>query len=321
MKNLITRQDGQVLTIELNNPPFNFLTDPLMTELETLLKTVDRDRNIRAVVLTSAVPEVFISHYDVGEILAGSQSARVFVPPRMATLALRVIAMLRGLPVLRRVAERGPAAGVTSLLRYHAVTRRMRRSDTVFIAAVNGRALGGGCELTLACDIRIMATDAGQIGQPEILIGLLPGGGGLQMLTRTVGIGATLDLALEGTLFTPQQALEAGIVQHLTSPDELQQTAQATAARLARRSPAAVRSIKRAVYDGGTGRLERGLAMERTSFMSLATRKVTKTAMRQYGAIIAEYEESGADLSTFIDDRLPDWQDGIAADFTSNGSP
>ncbi|MBF6327008.1 enoyl-CoA hydratase/isomerase family protein [Nocardia transvalensis] len=317
MSLLITEQAGAVLTVAMNNPPFNFLDAALMSELEELLASVDRDSSVRAVVLTSAVPEVFISHYDVGEILDGSERAGMRVPAPVAAVALRTLAPLRRVPGVRRLLDHGPAAGVAGLLRYHAVISRMRHSSTVFVAALNGRALGGGLELALGCDIRVMADGPYEIGQPEILIGLLPGGGGIAALTRSIGLSATVELALEGRPLTPRQAYDARIIHHLTPPDQTVPRAQEIAARLARRSPAAVRAVKHAAYDGATVPLGRGLAMERIAFLALATRPDTRAAMRTYRDTVADYERSGTGLQDFVTEQLPRLLDGTAIDFTN----
>lgn len=312
-----TRIDA-VLTVTMNNPPFNFLTDPMLRELESLLTGIDQDPSVRTVVLTSAVPDVFISHYDVDEILTSSARFKGSVSPRVAAALLRSVAPLRRIPTLEALLDRTPASGVTSLLRYHAIIARMRRSSRVYVAAINGRALGGGCELALGCDIRVMADGDHQIGQPEILLGLLPGGGGIQALARSVGISATIELVLEGRQLTPRQAHELGIIHHLASPENTIDMARQIATRLARRSPAAVAAIKHALYVGGTGPMERGLAIERAGFLSLASRPSTKNAMHVYRDAIDTYERTGGGLTAFIDDQLPTWTDGTAVSFTAD---
>lgn len=310
-----TAHVGAVLTVMLNNPPFNFLTDPMLRELETVLERVDRDPRIRAVVLTSAVPDVFISHYDVNEILTGSERVAVSVGPRVAAALLRAVGPLRRIPKMAALLDRTPVSGINSLLRYHAIIARMRRSSRVYVCALNGRALGGGCELALGCDIRVMADGDYQIGQPEILIGLLPGGGGIQALARSIGISATIELVLEGHHLNPKQAHNLGIIHHLARPQDTVAVAEAIATRLARRSPAAVAAIKRALYIGGTGPIERGLAIERAGFMSLASQPGTKNAMRVYRDTVATYEQTGASLAAFIEEQLPTWMDGRVVTF------
>ena len=152
---------------------------------------------------------------------------------------------------------------MVELRRIHDLFLRMNRLDKVFIAAINGFATGGGCELALACDIRLMAKGDGRIGQPEILVGIIPGAGGTQRLTRILGPGPALESMLEGTIYTPEEAEALGIVTHVVPADELMPRALELAERLARRAPAAVEGLKRAVYEGGSSALRDGLHIER----------------------------------------------------------
>jgi enoyl-CoA hydratase len=338
MAQLIIERDGAVLTVRLSNPPCNFLGTPVVTELEAVLAAAERDPAVRAVVLASAVPEVFIGHYDFEELLEGAERAGLALPPGPAAVALRVVSTLVRMPQVAGALERTPAAGLVALLRFHRIVRRMRHGGTVFVAAISGDALGGGCELALACDIRVAADGPYQIGQPEILTGLLPGGGGSQLLARSLGTAKTIELTLEGRLLSPGEALDAGIVHQVVPPEELAPVVNRTAARLGRRSPAAVRAIKRAVYDGGAGRLERGMAMERAGFLSLAGRETVKDAMRLYRDQVRELnghpEEPGAAThatgthgsaaqgsaavrggAALVRERLARWQAGTVADF------
>ncbi|MFC3966515.1 enoyl-CoA hydratase/isomerase family protein [Nocardia jiangsuensis] len=316
MRFLRTERLGSVQTIWLNNPPYNFLTDEVMGELIDLLRTIDGDREVRAVVLTSAVEGVFVSHYSVSEILDGVQSAPVVLNPRTAGAALRMSEFADHVPGGRAGLARAGAGGVTNLRRYHEVCRLMRESSTVFVAALNGRALGGGCELSLACDLRLMAEGPFEIGQPEILVGIIPGGGGTQMLTRVLGAGRALELCLEGAPIDPRRALEIGLVHRLVDPDELLNEAQRTAARLAKRSPTAVRGIKNAIHQGGSVPLEKGLHIERTHFLTAASTPSAKRAMALYLADVEAPIDAGGDISDFVADGLPDWVAGTRVDFT-----
>ena len=312
---VLTERDGAVLTVRINNPPFNFLTTAIMCELEETFSALERDRTIRAVVLTSAVPDLFINQYDIAELVASADKVGLAVSPGLATLILRTLSPLYRISGVRGALERTPASGIMSLLRFHRFVQRMLGSDMVFVAAINGPALGGGCELALACDIRIAADGPYQLGQPEVLFGLLPGGGGSQLLARSLGAARTIELTLEGRLFTPREAFEAGLVQHLVEPATLLGRAQETAARLARRSPATVRAVKRAVYRGGSARLAQGFALERANFLALASNPGTKAAMRRYLDQIREQQGSDQQPSDFVRQRLPAWQAGTVTDF------
>jgi enoyl-CoA hydratase len=132
------------------------------------------------------------------------------------------------------------------------------------VAAINGHALGGGLELALACDFRFLALAEGALlGLPEVRLGLLPGAGGTQRLTRLVGPGRATELIMKGIQLSPQEAADEGIVHFLVQPDELEEQARDYAARLARQAPVALRGIKRAIRAAGT---PEGFAVERDAF-------------------------------------------------------
>ncbi|WP_194837263.1 enoyl-CoA hydratase/isomerase family protein [Nocardia sp. XZ_19_369] len=310
-----TERDGTVATVWLDNPPYNFLTSEIMTALADLLTSLERDDAVRAVVLTSAVEDVFVSHYDVAEILAGAAASPVTLTRRAAAAALHTSRAADHVPGGQAALARAGAGGVADLRRYHEVCRRMRDSDKVFVAALNGRTLGGGCELALSCDIRLMADGPYEIGQPEILVGIIPGGGGTQMLTRVLGAARALELCLEGAPITPARACDIGLVHRLVTPADLLDEARSTAARLARRSPVAVGALKRAIYEGGSESLEKGLHIERTGFLETSSTASAQRAMGKYLEEIREVETSGRDLASFIAERLPRWVEGGVVDF------
>ncbi|KQC35980.1 enoyl-CoA hydratase/isomerase family protein [Frankia sp. ACN1ag] len=308
-------KDGAVLTVRVNNPPFNLLTTATMAELGTVLAAADRDPGVRAVVLASAVPDTFIGHYDLEEVLAVADGLGLPVTPRAAYPALWLVAGLLRVPMLRDAVERTPAAGIAALLRFHGVVRRMRDSDTVFVAAIDGPALGGGFELALACDIRIIGDGSYGIGLHETLMGLIPAGGGTQIMSRALGPARAVELILAGRLLDPQAALATGIVHRLVDSKDVAELAHQTAARIATRPPMTIRAAKQAVYVGGSVSLRRGMAMERARFLALVSRRPAQNAMRRYVRQLAHHRETGKDLAEFTRDRLPAWQARTAADF------
>jgi len=158
----------------------------------------------------------------------------------------------------------------------------MEASAAVWVAALNGSAMGGGCELALACDVRLMARGDHCIGQPEVLLGFSPGGGGTQRLARMIGSARALRLVLDGGALTPEEALSLGIVDYLVEPGELVDSAVAEAARLGSRPKAAIAACKRAVYEGGSMPLPQGLQLERAEFLSALGTVEAKQAMRDY---------------------------------------
>ncbi|MDI2127665.1 enoyl-CoA hydratase/isomerase family protein [Yinghuangia seranimata] len=308
-------RDGAVLTVRVDNPPLNFLNAALMDRLADTLAAARRDPDVRAVVLTGATPGVFIGHYDIDEILDGVRRAGVALPERLAPVPLRVLAPLVRVPRLRAALAATPVGGLVSLLRFHEVIRSMRRSDTVFVAAIDGPALGGGFELALGCDIRVTGDGPYDLGQAELLLGLVPGGGGSQLLARMLGSARTIELLLEGRLFSPAEALEAGLVHHVVPRDEVVKHAHEVASRLATRSASAVGAAKRLVYEASSASVERGLAAERASFLALAGGAPAQRALGRYLDDIRAHLASGGGAADFSRTRLPRWQAGTATGF------
>ncbi|HBN9705711.1 TPA: enoyl-CoA hydratase/isomerase family protein [Pseudomonas aeruginosa] len=284
-RHLRVEQRGRVLQVLLDNPPANFLTTAVMQELADLLEDLEQRQDIGAVILSGAADGVFLTHFDVDEIERAVAPITFSMPAWLTSLLLESESLLRHLPGARKLLRRTLLAGVADMNLFHEVTAHMRRMDKVFIAAINGLALGGGCELALACDLRLMAEDDQVerfLGQPEVLIGLIPGGGGTQMLARSLGVARALELCLEGQLLEPRQALALGLVNGLAPAEELLEAADALAQRLSRRSPQAVRLIKRSIYQAASRDWTEGMASEKAGFLSAASQGNTRRAMREY---------------------------------------
>lgn len=284
-RHLRIEQRGRVLQVLLDNPPANFLTTAVMQELADLLEDLEQRQDIGAVILSGAADGVFLTHFDVDEIERAVAPITFSMPAWLTRLLLESESLLRHLPGARKLLRRTLLAGVADMNLFHEVTAHMRRMDKAFIAAINGLALGGGCELALACDLRLMAEDDQVerfLGQPEVLIGLIPGGGGTQMLARSLGVARALELCLEGQLLEPRQALALGLVNGLAPAEELLEAADALAQRLSRRSPQAVRLIKRSIYQAASRDWTEGMASEKAGFLSAASQGNTRRAMREY---------------------------------------
>jgi enoyl-CoA hydratase len=217
----------QIAVVTLDRPPLNAIDAQLVTELAAATAELAADDVTRAVVLRSAVEGVFMAGADLVEF------ERIASEAERAVLVQEVFTAFAELP-----------------------------QPTV--AAVNGHALGGGLELALACDFRFLARAEGALlGLPEVRLGLLPGAGGTQRLTRLVGPGRATELIMKGLQLSPQEAAEEGIVHFLVEPEELEERARDYAVRLARQAPVALRGIKRAIRAAGT---PEGFAVEREAF-------------------------------------------------------
>jgi len=310
MPTLEAERSERVVVVRVSNPPHNFMDRGMVAELDRLTRSLSRDRTVGSVVITGGPEGLFVTHYDVAEILAGVEDVGVAPGPRAAGALLAAAAAIRRVPGLRDLAERTPVRGLLELHRMHDVLGRMNAMDKVVIAAINGPATGGGCELALACDLRLMADSSPHIGLPEMTLGFNPGAGGTQRLTRLIGPGRALEAMLEGRTFTPQEALEAGLVHRVVPSADLLGAATETAERLARRSPGSVRALKAAVYRGGGEPLRSGLAEERRQFMAAGGSPEALLAM---AAFVEEVSERGG--SPWADrDWIVRWQQGTAVD-------
>jgi enoyl-CoA hydratase len=283
-------------------------------ELLGLLKELERDRSIGAVVITGAHPRSFLTHYDVAEILAG---ARVTpdVSPRVFGVLLRVVGLFDRLPGGGRLLDNRRTGGLLALRRAHQVYLAMNDMDKVFIAAINGTAAAGGCELALACDIRLMADGDFTIGLTEPVLGFNPGGGGGQRLARAVGSARAVEMLLESRHYSPREAVAAGLVHRVVEPKRLLEEAHATAARLARRSRRAIWASKRVAYRGPSSRWPGGFQLDRTGFLWGAVAPSTKRAMQ---AMLEQIESAPHDVPSpwHHPDQLKQWQEGTVADFS-----
>ncbi len=304
-----------MLVVRVSNPPHNFMNREMVHELDELVRSLDGDDEIGAVVITGKPERLYVTHSDVAEILSGVKDVGVAPPPALAGGLLRVAGAVKRIPGLREAAARTPVRALLELHLIHDVFLRMNRSDKVFIAAINGPATGGGCELSLACDLRYVADEEIPIGLPEMTIGFNPGAGGTQRLTRLLGTGRALEMMLEGRTLEPREALELGLVNRVVPAKRLVDEAVATGERLSRRPAAAIRGLKRSVYEGAAGTLESGLAAERKWFMSEAGLEQSLAAMETY------VKEVDGGVTPWADpEARRRWQEGIAGGGSSDAS-
>jgi enoyl-CoA hydratase len=311
---LHTRRDGRVLYVTLDNPPRHFMNWQMVVDLEEVVNGVQGDRSIGVVVITGPVDDVFLNHYDLEEILESSGDggpSLSYAPARIGLKLLETIARVR--PAADAILET-PAAGGVAVRRIHDLFLRMNRMDKVFIAALNGNALAGGCELALACDVRIMV-DGMRMALPEVTLGVIPGFGGTQRLARMIGESRALEAMLDARDFEAEEARAIGLVHTVVQREQFEEEVRTTAERLARRPAAAVWAVKRAVYDGGTRNLPQGLAFERAVFAVAAS---SKAARRGASAMLEEIRAGGgAGPGAQREDLLP-WRDGTVVDMTAD---
>jgi enoyl-CoA hydratase len=222
------KTEGRVLTISMNRPPTNPLSREFGQELFAAFSEAGQKDDVSVVVITSSQEKAFIAGADIKEMVAMS-------PGDLETFA--------------------------KLLQD--ANNLLSGMKKVVIAAINGHALGGGCELAMACDYRFMAGGKTLIGLPEVTLGIIPGAGGTQRLPRLVGLAKALDILLCGKVMGPEEALSIGLVNRVIEPENFMEEVMAFANKLAAGAGKAMGAIKGSVYEGIDLPMEQALAIER----------------------------------------------------------
>jgi enoyl-CoA hydratase/carnithine racemase len=231
LANVLYEKNGSVAYVTVNRPKvLNALNTPTWSDLRRAFKDARDDAAIRGVILTGAGDKAFIAGADINELA----QATAFEAERSSRFGQGVLDLIENLgkPV---------------------------------IAAVNGFALGGGCETAMACTIRI-AVESAKFGQPEVMLGLVPGGGGTQRLPRLVGKGRALQLILSGEMITAQEAYRIGLVNEIVPAAGLIQRAEAILTKIASNAPIAVKFALEAANKGMETSQSEGLLLEASYF-------------------------------------------------------
>jgi enoyl-CoA hydratase len=246
-------KDGLIVIWRFSNPPRNLATVETGAELVQLVEEFDKDPELRVGIVTSAVPGMFIQHFDVSTILEWAENMNTISGEEAAQL-------LASLP---------PPRGIAAY------------TSKPVICAINGPVEGGGCEMALGCDFRFMSRDA-FMGQPEVNAGFPPGGGGTQRLARLLGVSKALELCLTGRRIYADEAERLGLVVKACDPPDLMPTVMAFAHALAAKPALAVSIIKKAIYEGADMGLQDGLILERELFFEAIRSGDALQIMRLY---------------------------------------
>lgn len=257
-----TRRKGHVVELGLANPPRHTINARGSQELFERLQILEKDPSVRVIVLIGESDNIFVRHYEVGELADSSE----------------------------RVIERGqqpnpPSSNAGRVGREGGLRGAMRVLESmpqVTIAAINGMAHGGGLELALACDFRLAREGEFTLGLPETGVGILPGGGGTQRLARMIGVARALDLILHGSVLDVATALDLGIVSRVLphSLEEFRTAVEEFAQKLAQRAPIALAKAKQAIREGIELPLAEGLRREAELFGELMATKDAAQALR-----------------------------------------
>ncbi|HMM19937.1 MAG TPA: short-chain-enoyl-CoA hydratase [Selenomonadales bacterium] len=230
-ENLLFQADNGLGIVAINRPgALNALNAATICELGRLLDELSKDDTIKAIILTGSGEKSFVAGADIAEM----QAMTVIKGRNWSKSAQAVLNKIENLP-------------------------------KPVIAAINGYALGGGCEIAMACDIRI-ASDKAKLGQPEVSLGIPPGFGGTQRLARLIGKGRAKELLFTGEMIDAPEAYRIGLVNKVVAPEELMDAAKAMAKKIMSRAPVAVQACKAAVNEGLDMDLDSGIAYEAEVF-------------------------------------------------------
>ncbi len=234
-EDVLVSVEAPIGIITFNRPGvLNALRTQLLSEFSRALDDMERDEQVRAIVVTGSGEKAFAAGADIGELNA------------LATAG----------------------SGADQARSGQALTRKIERLRKPVIMAINGFALGGGCEIAMAGDIRIAAENA-KFGQPEVNLGLIPGYGGTQRLTRLAGKGVATHLCLTGEIIDAQEALRIGLVTRVVPAAELMNEAKRLATLIASKAPLAIAACKRAINNGAHLSLDDALELEALEFGTL----------------------------------------------------
>jgi len=226
---LLLDREESFAVITLNRPPANAISEPLIRELNAALSSVQTDDSVRVVIVTGSGDRIFCGGADLGSAFAGGD--------------------------------------VETFIRFgNSVMRKMERFPKPIIAAINGHAMGGGCEIAMACHLRLLKETA-RMGQTESNLGIIPGYGGTQRLPRLIGRTKALEYLLLGTQIPAAECLALGLVNRLCKDGETLNDAKALARQLAKRAPLATAAIIQAVDEGLESPMARSIDVEIDAFL------------------------------------------------------
>ena len=260
--------NGNYLICYLSNPPTHTLTSSGVSEIHSFLDLVEKRNDLRVIAFTGEGKGVFIKHYEVGELANTAE---------------------------KNLETKEDQQDPKKLHAFHTMLLRLRDLDPIVIAGINGNTAGGGCEFSLGCDLRIMSEGNFLIGLPETSVGILPGGGGTQRLSRLIGSSRALDLILHAKLLSPKEAYDLGIINKLLSENNFNQELISYCEDLSNRAPIALQQVKKIIHQGLEMSLEESLLIEQKAFDVTMNSRDAARAMRT----LLNTQENIEDVSKF----------------------
>jgi enoyl-CoA hydratase len=302
---LKTRQVGYTLWIEIHNPHVNFLTVDILEELWDVVKSVAKDESVRVLVLTGGIEDTYIMHFSIPELLRISEENKTSPIARLSRSPLGRAILDVFLTFNNLLMDRFPALEDINLktarrskdrmftvflsLQMQRLYRAVERLNKVTVAAINGNCNGGGSEFATCFDFRFMVGDQGfTLGQPEVLVGIIPGGGGSQRWPRLIGKAKALEWMLLGNQLEPQEAKEMGMLTDVFPKAEFTERVQEFCDLMAKRPPVAVHAIKTAVHRGMDTFLSRALTVEQIQSLRVFDTRDVERAMGSYARLLEE---------------------------------
>ena len=267
-KHLKIEDNGNYIICYLSNPPSHTLTSTGVSEIHSFLDVVEKRDDLRVLAFTGEGRDVFIKHYEVGELANTAE---------------------------KNLETKKNRQDPKELHAFHTMLLRLRDLNAIVVAGINGNTAGGGCEFSLGCDLRIMSNGDFLIGLPETSVGILPGGGGTQRLSRLIGISRALDLILHAKLLTPEEAHNLGIINKLIPADNFKHELTSYCEDLATRAPIALQQVKKIIHQGMEMTLEESLLIEQKAFDVTMNSRDAARAMRA----LLNTQENIEDVSDF----------------------
>ncbi len=253
---LQTKNEAGILLVTISRPKaMNALNTLFFNEMDDLIASVKQDRSVKVMVITGE-GKAFVAGADIAEMVNKNEKEGT---------------------AFSRLGQN--------------TFRSLEKLDIPVIAAVNGFALGGGMELTMACDFRIASTKA-KFGQPEVNLGLIPGYAGTQRLSRLTNLGTALYLLMTADMINADEALRIGLVQKVVEPESLMEETMKIAKNIASKGPQAIKKVKEVVRSGYEMSLDEGAALEAKAF----------------GSLFGDNSEGREGMSAFLEKRKPEWK-------------
>jgi enoyl-CoA hydratase len=304
-----TIREKSTLWVEMKNPPVNFLTVGMLEELFAIVKQISKDDSVRVFILTGGIEDVYIMHFSIPELLDLSKDNKklllnLFTKSKLTGAFLKYFTTYTNWlmdwfgwyeTLMLKIAR--AMKGYSSSLYLWFIMQRVyfaiERLNKITIAAINGNCNGGGTELSACFDFRFMVGDQGfTLGQPEVLINIVPGGGSSQRLPRLIGRAKALEFMLRGNQMNAEEAQRIGLITGFFNKAEFKAKVQEFADLMSKRPMTAVDAIKKCVHDGMETTLRHGLSIEMEQSIRCLDTEETVEAMQAYIRYLDEHINS-----------------------------